>query len=342
MKSNIFIPKTLKIGFCNRIDTYTGKLAYIIYYDNKNKLRKEPSWNSWRDKSIEPLEIENIPISGFVLNKKVGGESYGWNPRQTYTRIFDPREFEFEITIPNLLYILENTNSIKGKGLEGDFVYGWSGTELILIPTSSPDYTQLVQYNDSIINKEKITAKTLILGGTYLTKDNRTWIYLGEFENHHSYKKGTFFFSDDNGYTAISKSSINTKIIKCISTTPVDNYAYLVDDLMCHDYISPIDTTLTKFSLYTEKEIVDFLNSSKGTYGEFFLPYKDGVYIELYCYSHRPNDIYFNSSCFNNNYSDYRKEFNRMSILEVFNKYTLYKRERFLQNGKPYKKGYLL
>lgn len=29
-------------------------------------------------------------------------------------------DFEFEITIENLLYILENANPIKGKGLEGE------------------------------------------------------------------------------------------------------------------------------------------------------------------------------------------------------------------------------
>ena len=131
--SNIFIPQKLKVGFNNRDDTYTKKLAYIIYYDNTGKLRKQISWENWRDKNIEPLEIDNTPISGFVLNKKVGGYQDYYNMRQTYIRVYDPRDFEFEITVPNLLYILENTSSIKGKGLEGDFVYGWDGTDLLLI-----------------------------------------------------------------------------------------------------------------------------------------------------------------------------------------------------------------
>lgn len=42
--SNIFIPQKLKIGFNNRDDTYTKKLAYIIYYDHTGKLRKQISW----------------------------------------------------------------------------------------------------------------------------------------------------------------------------------------------------------------------------------------------------------------------------------------------------------
>ena len=134
MHSNIFIPKKLNVGFQNRDDTYTKKLAYVIYYDEKGKLRKQASWESWRDKKIDPIEYDNEPTEGFVLNKNVGGYAYHWDARKSYIRVFDPRGFEFEITLPNLLYILENTNSIKGKGLDGKFVYGWDGKDLVLVP----------------------------------------------------------------------------------------------------------------------------------------------------------------------------------------------------------------
>ena len=187
MKTNIFIPKKIKVGFQTRNDTYTKKLAYVIYYDQSNKLRKEKSWEGWRDVNIDPEDYDNEPISGFVLNKKVGGaeESY-YDVRKTYVRVFDPRGFEFEITVPNLLYILENTSSIKGKGLDGDFVYGWDGKELVLIPVDSPDYRDISAYNKIIHNNETIKAKDLIVGATYLTKDNQEKIYVGKFD-YYSY-----------------------------------------------------------------------------------------------------------------------------------------------------------
>lgn len=196
MKSSIFIPKTINVGYQNRSDTYTGKLAYVIYYDEKGKLRKEASWNSWRDENIPNEEFENVPTSGFVLNKKVGDYDSGWNHRHAYCRIYDPRNFEFEITIENLLYILENANSIKGKGLEGEFVYGWDGKDLVLMPVESPDYKQIVEYNAIIHNKETIKAKDLVIGATYLTKDNNKLVYMGKFDkyeycywkNGHSFK----------------------------------------------------------------------------------------------------------------------------------------------------------
>lgn len=93
MNTNIFIPTKINVGFQERKDTYTGKLAYVIYFDEKGKLRKETSWQGWRDECIPNEIYDNEPMEGFVLNKKVGGDRYGWNPRQTYTRVYDPSGF---------------------------------------------------------------------------------------------------------------------------------------------------------------------------------------------------------------------------------------------------------
>ena len=84
MNSSIFVPKTINVGYQNRSGTYTGKLAYVIYYDEKGKLRKEASWNSWRDDKIPNDEFENVPTEGFVLNKKAGDYSTGWDHRHAY------------------------------------------------------------------------------------------------------------------------------------------------------------------------------------------------------------------------------------------------------------------
>lgn len=233
MKSSIFIPKTINVGYQNRSDTYTGKLAYVIYYDEKGKLRKEASWNSWRDEKIPNEEFENVPTSGFVLNKRAGGveESWGWNARKTYCRIYDPRNFEFEITIENLLYILENTNSIKGKGLEGEFVYGWDGKDLVLMPVESPDYKQIVEYNKIVHNNESIKTKDLILGATYLTKDNVEWIYIGRFD----------YYSD--GYEWLE----NGKIVRSKDGSDIPNRGY-------HNYEHVTNYPYGKYHWFAIKE----------------------------------------------------------------------------------------
>ena len=186
---SIYVPKKINVGYQNRSGTYTGKLAYVIYYDEKGKLRKEKSWNSWRDENIPNDEFDNVPTEGFVLNKHAGGveNSWGWNARKSYCRVYDPRGFEFEITIENLLYILENCSMIKGKGVEGELIYAWDGKDLCLMPVESPDYKSIIEYTNIMNENLTIKAKDLIVGATYLTKDNQKWIYMGKFDEWSDY-----------------------------------------------------------------------------------------------------------------------------------------------------------
>lgn len=201
---SIYIPKKIKVGYQNRSDTYTKKLAYVIYYDEKNKLRKETSWQHWRDEKIEPDDFDNEPTRGFVLNKKVGDYAGDWGEhRQAYCRIYDPRGFEFEITINNLLYILENCDCLKGKGLDGEFVYGWDGKDLILIPVDSPDYKEIKSRTDKIQNGKRFKGKDLIIGATYLTKNDQKWVYMGRFDKWerftNCFRKNWYWSSEKNG-----------------------------------------------------------------------------------------------------------------------------------------------
>lgn len=243
--SSIFLPKVVKVGFQNRKDTYTGKLAYLIYYDEANKLRKEKSWENWRDNRIEPIEFENIPTSGFVLNKNVGGYRTTFNYRGEHIRIYDPRNFEFEISISNLLYILENTNSLKGKGLEGEFVYGWLGTELILIPISSPDYQDIVEFTNIKMNNKYISAAELDKGVVYLDRDNNKSIYMGKYDVYHyngelKGKKHYFFMISDKQNSLYTLKSVSKKFIKKICNFD-DCFYDLVETMESNIIYSPID-----------------------------------------------------------------------------------------------------
>lgn len=270
MGSTIYVPKKINVGYQKRKDTYTGQLAYIIYYDQNNRLRKEASWQSWRDKSIDNNEFDNESIEGFVLNKKVGGYDTGWSHRQTYSRIYDPRGFEFEITVENLLYILENANCIKGKGLEGKFVYGWDGKELLLLPEAAPEFSQYQEYSSLLGGSEAIKGKDLVLGGTYLTNKNEQVIYLGRFdlwERHwrtdKAENKGKRYYfykpkgKDDPYYYREyqHRASLSKQIIKAIDTTPVANYADLMSKLEYRQEYSPYDPTKDKLVPATEKSV---------------------------------------------------------------------------------------
>lgn len=258
MNSNkIFIPQTIRVGFQKRTDTYTGQLGYVIYYGPDGKIRKEPSWESWRDKKIDPVEVPNAPTEGFVLNKKAGGYSTGWNHRQTYSRVYDPRGFEFEITVENLLYILENTDSIKGKGLVGEFVYGWQGGDHILIPVASPDYQEIVAYTQALTQPLGLKGKDLVPGARYATKSLDDLIYLGRYEEwdevYGSWHSGSqdqskwvskglkYFFQWVSTTKSFETLAAPGAIIRVVDPTPVPDYAARLDALFHSDRFSPID-----------------------------------------------------------------------------------------------------
>lgn len=173
------IPTQLKVGYQQRKDTYSGKLAYVTYIDKKGKVAKHTSWEHWRSKEMDVNDYDNVPVEGFVLNKRVGGHKSGWNFRQTKCRVFDPRGFEIEISMENLLFILQECTSTKGKGLEGEFVYAWEGPELILLPVCCEDY----KASSELIEKtEKISVKDLKVGSAYKGKESDYMVYIGKME----------------------------------------------------------------------------------------------------------------------------------------------------------------
>ena len=180
VSTKMLVPKTITAGFVKREDTYTGKLAYVIYTDAKGVLRKEKSWNGWRDAKIKPVTYDNTPRTGFVLNKKVGGYKSDWNVRQTMVRVYDPHDFEFEISVVNLLFILQETSAIQGKGLEGEFVYAWHGTELVLLPTCSAEYRECVKFTGH--QATKVKKEDMVEGCTYIMKDMTNVLYLGRHD----------------------------------------------------------------------------------------------------------------------------------------------------------------
>ena len=343
MNTKLFIPKICKVGFNLRSDTYTGKLGYVIYHDGK-KWRKEPSWESWREKyisveeyerlkkvdydnmlknyqksmwnektrkyepttyekalvhlgkyeeynfrhgvqdeKIKPFEFDNIPTEGFVLNKKAGGNRYSWNPRQTYCRVYDPRGFEFEITIPNLLFILQESNCMKGKGLEGEFIYSWEGKDLVLLPVQSEEYQKCNDFTK--LQDGKLYKKDMVEGCIYETSQKEKLIYIGHMKYVNTYKwRDEFKINDDikkkyvfckvdddlkSKYFSWTNLTSLTTIKRKVTNEPVENYAFLMDEFINsknstknikeikyipidNNYLSKIDAN--KNTIYKEKK----------------------------------------------------------------------------------------
>lgn len=360
-KTNLFIPQVIKVGFQNRGDTYTGKLAYVIYYDESGKLRKEVSWKNWCNKEIPDEEYPNEPTEGFVLNKKVGGDNWGWNPRQTYVRIYDPRGFEFEITIPNLLYILECTNSIKGKGLEGEFVYAWDGKDLVLLPTGAPEYKTLIELSKKRFDMTMvIKAKDLKAGHVYLNKNNIKVVYLGRFLYYDPYSSDKpvlnywfealdvkkdiihYWLGEYNHVRSLPKGYL----IDILSDSPVEDYAERWEKLQHCKEISPVDKSKTKFVPYETfehfKRYIDEKNWA--WYKNFIAVINDKIQIfkiegkednyTLSVHDYNGNTVYYSEWC---RVKLFASTYSLQAIYDIY--HPCYE-EIYLANGRLYERKY--
>jgi len=340
--TNLFIPKKLMVGFQKRGGTYNGRLAYVIYYDERGKLRKEKSWQSWRHDDIEPVEMENMPFEGFVLNKKAGGYTSHWNTRKTYSRVYDPRGggFEFEIDITNLLFILEHLGSQPGKAIQGELVYAWNGTELVLLPTNSLDYQEAQDISKKMLADKALVKADMIEGARYLMKDGEIATFMCHANRYAgpytSYKRDEgesmgkyYWFCLPSGNFSYVKS-LRGNIIERVGSDIDQEYPFKMDALETNDEFCP-------------KSLDDF---------EYIKLNKPGYWDKIYLVpreEEREPDIddrvSWKSGWGYSSYSQitftYRHHTYKMVQDELKRKFKLYKRVAKLQNGRSNKGRYI-
>lgn len=305
--NKLFIPNKIKAGFQSRSDTYNGNLGYVIYQDEKNKWRKETSWENWRDKKIDPQFFDNTPMEGFVINRNVGGVSgyRSWyeHDRIEKVRVFDPRGFEIEITIGNLLYLLQESVCDMGKGLQAKCVYAWWGASLVLMPVGTKEYNESMKH--TIKQHQKIDRKSMVEGYTYDFKDGEVGIYLGrrnyykrdyaydlnpEFKEDeargrrygHNYSNGRYIYKHINSrvermgsiqhvfYIPSSKKyrieKGFTKIASVVNDAVCDDYAELLENFQNSRYGNKIvDVELVETQIDFD-EIEKYKNDNKPDY----------------------------------------------------------------------------
>ena len=236
MQSKLFIPKKIKVGFQGRSGTFTGKLAYIIYIDEKGVLRKEGSWNSWRNEKLGDIELDNVPQNGYMFNKGIQRDSYHFGSGRSVIRVYDPRDFEFEVSVDNLIGILMNSDVSKRDIVE-ECVFAWSGKDLILLPVNSKEYIESQEYTKK--QSKKVSAKDLKKGYTYSQKkSDGSLVYIGYYEwfESHDYRLRKHMVSKGKKhvfYSAATKMfSIPAvgSLAECVLSEIHSDYSNFVDD----------------------------------------------------------------------------------------------------------------
>lgn len=276
--SELYLPKTLKVGYQYRNKKFEKKLGYVIYYDHTGKLRKEISWENWRDKQINSNEFENTPTEGFMIHTNIKDK---WSQRQEYLSIYDPRGFEFEITIDNFIYIIQHCNIIN-TGIVGKLVYVWKGPELLLMPIAdNTTYTELSNLQQSLF-APKDKSLELIPNKPYIIKNGsrrEKWYYLGTTKliNGEIGKYTTKLIFYDHGHKVCHACTKGD-----VLTTKVSNNN-LSEDILSDIWIRFQKSAYTAdFWKHPENYIDHFEDSTIGKDSNFYMTHDyDNTYILL-------------------------------------------------------------
>ena len=170
-----------KISKTSEEDYIAERLSKISKDNLKYRLSKHS-----HNESFRPIEFSNVPTSGFTLNKDVRRDGY-WGNGHNMIRVYDPRGFEFEISVINLLFILMYVDC-NSRELMGELVYSWNGKDLVLLPVGTQEYQSSVQHTAD--QHKKVSAKDLV-PGIYKTKQGVLVKYLGKFRvyENNNYEK---------------------------------------------------------------------------------------------------------------------------------------------------------
>jgi len=234
---------------------------------------------------------------------------------------------------------------------------------LILIPTESPDYKELVKYNEIIHEKNYVKVKDLVLGGTYKTKSNEEYIYMGRFDYYDNkyesvpYEINNYYGTttryntikkivnkgkhhyfvakyDDNRYFSIlALKSLGERFIEIISSECVENYADLFDKLEYNSRYSPIDESKDEYIPYTFEEFNKKLSNHMWSF-YFYDSQKNYLSVD-YSYKKSKEDeqkYYYQDR---NNYNKSQE----LSFEEIFNQTQPMYKNTYLTNGKLYSEG---
>ena len=320
-------PKQIYVGIYDN-SWENNPLAYVTYKLKNGEVYKKTSFENWCNEKVEKKTFDNTPQEGFKVLFTVGGCKSGWNVRQTYFRVVDPRGFQFEIVANNFVNILQSSVINQGV-IEGKFAYGWQGQQLILIRDTDPAYIEGVKSKDIELTGEKVTKDNIKLGKAYRLRDYKIGYYIGRFK-WYGYKKSiydwrqieknetwncvetpmyTFLCKNDFGVNTIAGykeiKNVKFELSESISEEKVNE---AVETFNNSQYSKPIDNLHIDYNPYDEAY-------EKKWYPESFIKYDEWVskpFVNKEASSYNQNIVKFVKRFF------YLRSENRFDIIIAF------------------------
>jgi len=179
--SSIKIPEKVYIGFQGRRSQDEVPLGFMTpYTDDQAGANRRATVDQWargygREKTFNSVILENKPMVGFKIGRAIRRHR-SWGGNASYVRIEDPRGFELEISIENLVMCMVD-NIIDNGEIMAECVWGRDGNRNILLPTNSEPYKDSVATTAAV--SAAISLRDVKLGDEIVLVTGETGIYCG-------------------------------------------------------------------------------------------------------------------------------------------------------------------
>lgn len=300
----IIIPDNILVGFRNKTD-YTWKgtkhlknefmFSFVTYKEN-NKIKKECSWNNWRDEKIHPREFKNEPLSGYLISDNTKRSTDWFGSGRSMWRITDPRGFVFEITSENLNAIIDHCVISHGK-IDQKCILTWDSGSMALVTENSDLYQEAISNTQR--TQERVYLKDINLGDVVQLETGETGEFFGNqnclFKGDMKFRKRCFIYDKKKKKYYIKATHKISSIIEQIEEPYTNNQViniintHISNNTLNHgiydDEDNKIDSNillvheskpkLTNLELFKE----DIKDIKQKTRAKYFIDLIDGTYL---------------------------------------------------------------
>jgi hypothetical protein len=166
------------VGFQKRNTESGSPLGFLTPWGEDAAARgRMATVDKWSASSkLQSVVLDNIPVSGFRVSDSA--RRNGWNGGNTVIQIEDPRGFELQITVDNMIQIMSGNLILDGE-IKVPCVWGRDGKDNILLPTNSEPYMNAIENTERL--KQTFSMRSVKLGNKIELKDGRVGIYYGAY-----------------------------------------------------------------------------------------------------------------------------------------------------------------
>lgn len=178
--TSIQIPEKMYVAFQRAMHDGHVHQGYMTSYgtdaaSKKRMANLRHSTGADKDNGLEPVVLENKPMYGFKISRAL--RSNGWRSEIQTVSIEDPRGFQFDVTVANLIMLTDN-NLIHNGEIIQQCIWARDGQSNLLLPVNCQPYQDALVNTDRV--SKRVNTRAVRPGFEVLLHDGRKGMYMGQ------------------------------------------------------------------------------------------------------------------------------------------------------------------